>query len=174
MSAPTTPSIPPTTNIIPGCSLPTTPSGPTTSSGVGPLSAVSSSLGDHMASDRNRSPLCQGEPADQNRMTSSSARVLVAAFASAAQNRAHVYIYLEVTRSHVLRPRMQRRERYLRIPDPTLRAIHSPRALAVTTTRTTWSGFSDRESPTRSLGHYIKCHIREGYIRKLFVFFFRD
>ncbi|EGI58298.1 Mitogen-activated protein kinase kinase kinase 7-interacting protein 2 [Acromyrmex echinatior] len=61
MSAPTTPSIPPTTNIIPGCSLPTTPSGPTTSSGVGSLSAVSSSLGDHMASDRNRSPLCQVE-----------------------------------------------------------------------------------------------------------------
>ncbi|XP_018046919.1 PREDICTED: TGF-beta-activated kinase 1 and MAP3K7-binding protein 2 isoform X1 [Atta colombica] len=61
MSAPTTPSIPPTTNIIPGCSLPTTPSGPTTSSGVGPLNAVSSSLGDHMASDRNRSPLCQVE-----------------------------------------------------------------------------------------------------------------
>ncbi|KAG5339114.1 TAB2 protein, partial [Acromyrmex heyeri] len=61
MSAPTTPSMPPTTNIIPGCSLPTTPSGPTTSSGVGPLSAVSSSLGDHMASDRNRSPLCQVE-----------------------------------------------------------------------------------------------------------------
>lgn len=40
-------------------------------------------------------------------------------------NVAESYIYLEVTRSHVLRPRTQRRERYLRIPDPTLRAIHS-------------------------------------------------
>ncbi|XP_018306842.1 TGF-beta-activated kinase 1 and MAP3K7-binding protein 2 isoform X2 [Mycetomoellerius zeteki] len=61
MSAPTTPSIPPTTNIVPGCSLPTTPSGPTTSSGVGPPSTASFSLGDHTASDRNRSPLCQVE-----------------------------------------------------------------------------------------------------------------
>ncbi|XP_011861679.1 PREDICTED: TGF-beta-activated kinase 1 and MAP3K7-binding protein 2 isoform X1 [Vollenhovia emeryi] len=67
MSAPTTPSIPPTTSIVPGCSLPTTPSGPATSSGVAPLAAaaaaavVSSSVGDHAASDRNRSPLCQVE-----------------------------------------------------------------------------------------------------------------
>ncbi|KYM98608.1 PREDICTED: TGF-beta-activated kinase 1 and MAP3K7-binding protein 2 isoform X2 [Cyphomyrmex costatus] len=61
MSAPTTPSIPPTTNIVPDCSLPTTPSGPISSSGVGPPSAASSSLGDHTASDLNRSPLCQVE-----------------------------------------------------------------------------------------------------------------
>ncbi|XP_071650872.1 uncharacterized protein Tab2 isoform X1 [Temnothorax longispinosus] len=63
MSAPTTPSIPPTTNIVLGCSLPTTPSGPTTSnSGVAPPAvAASSSIGDHAASDRNRSPLCQVE-----------------------------------------------------------------------------------------------------------------
>jgi len=64
MSAPTTPSIPPTTttNIVPGCSLPTTPSGPTTSSSVAPPAAVaSSSVGDHAASDLNRSPLCQVE-----------------------------------------------------------------------------------------------------------------
>ncbi|XP_011701943.1 PREDICTED: TGF-beta-activated kinase 1 and MAP3K7-binding protein 3 [Wasmannia auropunctata] len=68
MSAPSTPSIPPpTTNVgVPGCSLPTTPpSGPTASSGVAPPLAVAttstSSLGDHTASDRNQSPLCQVE-----------------------------------------------------------------------------------------------------------------
>ncbi|XP_017761559.1 PREDICTED: TGF-beta-activated kinase 1 and MAP3K7-binding protein 2 isoform X1 [Eufriesea mexicana] len=55
MSAPTTPSVPSTTNIVPPISLPTTPSGPTTTS------PPSSPLGERIQanSDQNRSPLNQ-------------------------------------------------------------------------------------------------------------------
>ncbi|XP_011344511.1 TGF-beta-activated kinase 1 and MAP3K7-binding protein 3 isoform X2 [Ooceraea biroi] len=59
MSAPNTPSVPSTTNIVPTCSLPTTPSGPaTSSSGVAPPSG---SVGEYTqtASDQNRSPSSQ-------------------------------------------------------------------------------------------------------------------
>ncbi|XP_068983955.1 TGF-beta-activated kinase 1 and MAP3K7-binding protein 3-like isoform X8 [Bombus flavifrons] len=55
MSAPTTPSVPSTTNIAPSISLPTTPSGPTTTS------PPSSPIGERIPanSDQNRSPLNQ-------------------------------------------------------------------------------------------------------------------
>ncbi|CAK9833630.1 TGF-beta-activated kinase 1 and MAP3K7-binding protein 2 [Anthophora retusa] len=55
MSAPTTPSVPSTTNIVPPISLPTTPSGPTTTS------PPSSPIGERIQanSDQNRSPLNQ-------------------------------------------------------------------------------------------------------------------
>ncbi|XP_076182623.1 uncharacterized protein LOC143154377 isoform X3 [Ptiloglossa arizonensis] len=55
MSAPTTPSVPSTTNIVPPISLPTTPSGPTTTS------PPSSPVGERIQanSDQNRSPLNQ-------------------------------------------------------------------------------------------------------------------
>ncbi|XP_072747921.1 uncharacterized protein Tab2 isoform X2 [Anoplolepis gracilipes] len=58
MSAPTTPSVPPTTNIVPICSLPTTPSVPTTIS-IAPPSSVS--VGEHTqsTSDQNQSSLNQ-------------------------------------------------------------------------------------------------------------------
>ena len=57
MSAPTTPSVPSTTNIVPSISLPTTPSGPTTTS------PPSSPIGERVSanSDQNRSPLNQGK-----------------------------------------------------------------------------------------------------------------
>ncbi|XP_029175914.1 TGF-beta-activated kinase 1 and MAP3K7-binding protein 2 isoform X2 [Nylanderia fulva] len=58
MSAPTTPSVPPTTNIVPICSLPTTPSVPAT---IGITSPSGASVGEHTQSapDQNRSPLSQ-------------------------------------------------------------------------------------------------------------------
>ncbi|KAH0946717.1 hypothetical protein HN011_000526 [Eciton burchellii] len=59
MSAPNTPSIPSTTNIVPTCSLPTTPSGPATNNSV--IAPPSSLVAEHMqtTSDQNRSPLSQ-------------------------------------------------------------------------------------------------------------------
>lgn len=94
MSAPSTPSMPSTTNIVPTCSLPTTPSASsaTGSSGVAPPSGT---VGEHTqtASDQNRSPLSQGNAESYRLLLCSDGSVLSAV--SLLQNRARVYIYLE-------------------------------------------------------------------------------
>ncbi|XP_070166330.1 TGF-beta-activated kinase 1 and MAP3K7-binding protein 3 isoform X1 [Polyergus mexicanus] len=58
MSAPTTPSVPPTTNIVPICSLPTTPSA-STMIGIVPPSSASVGERTQSTSDQNRSSLSQ-------------------------------------------------------------------------------------------------------------------